>query len=156
MSEPSTPKPVKLIVSLLFGDEGLVAPVAGRLSQAYGGIDFVSKRLPFDKTDYYETEMGKDLVRRFVTFEQLMQPDVLPEVKRYTDALESEYRDREGNRKVNLDPGYLSLGPGGGSCPEGGGDAESAQRLGADCAAINRQALAGDRGGVGAGPARGC
>jgi len=109
MSEPSAPKPVKLIVNLISGDESILASVAGKLSQVYGGIDFMSKLISFNKTDYYETEMGKNLVRRFVTFEKLIEADGLPEVKRRTDRLELENKDREGNRKVNLDPGYISL-----------------------------------------------
>lgn len=109
MSEPSAPKPVKLIVSLISGDESILTSVAGKLSQVYGGIDFMSKLISFNKTDYYETEMGKNLARRFVTFEKLIEADGLPEVKRRTDMLESEHKDREGNRKVNLDPGYISL-----------------------------------------------
>ena len=109
MSEPSAPKPVKLIVSLISGDENIIASVAGKLSQVYGGIDFMSKLIRFNKTDYYEAELGKSLVRRFVTFEKLVEPDGLPEVKRWTNRLESEHKDREGNRKVNLDPGYISL-----------------------------------------------
>jgi len=109
MSEPSAPKPVKLIVNLISGDESILASVAGKLSQVYGGIDFMSKLISFNKTDYYETEMGKNLVRRFVTFEKLIEADGLPEVKRRTNSLELENKDREGNRKVNLDPGYISL-----------------------------------------------
>jgi len=109
MSEPSAPKPVKLIVNLISGDESLLASVAGKLSQVYGGIDFMSKLIPFNKTDYYEAEMGKNLVRRFVTFEKLIMPDGLPAVKQRTNRLESEHKDGEGNRKVNLDPGYMSL-----------------------------------------------
>lgn len=109
MSEPSAPKPVKLIVSLVSGEKRVFASVVDKLSRAYGGMDFMSKCIPFDKTDYYETEMGKNLVRRFVAFEKLMDPDGLPKVKRWTDRLESEHKDRDGNRKVNLDPGYLSL-----------------------------------------------
>ncbi|MBE9541827.1 MAG: DUF4416 family protein, partial [Proteobacteria bacterium] len=73
MSEPSAPKPVKLIVSLISGDENIIASVAGKLSQVYGGIDFMSKLIRFNKTDYYEAELGKSLVRRFVTFEKLVE-----------------------------------------------------------------------------------
>lgn len=109
MSQPKAPKPVKLVISLVSGDRSVFAPVAGKLSQAYGEMDFMSKCIPFDKTDYYDVEMGKNLVRRLITFEPLMAPDGLPEVKQSTDRLESEHEDKKGHRTVNLDPGYLSL-----------------------------------------------
>lgn len=109
MSKPAAPKPVKLIVSLITRDTSVFAAVAGKLSQAYGGMDFVSKYIPFDKTDYYEMEMGKHLMRRLMTFEPLMAPDGLPEVKHATDRLEAEYEDEKGHRTVNLDPGYIAL-----------------------------------------------
>lgn len=109
MSVPTAAQPVKLIVSLVTGDEAVFVPVAAKLSKVYGRLDYLSRRIPFDKTDYYEREMGKNLVRRLITFEKLMEPDALPGVKRTTDRIESEYRDREENRRINLDPGYLTL-----------------------------------------------
>ena len=109
MSKPSTPKPVKLIVSLISGDKDLFAFVAGDLSRTYGRIDFLSKHIPFTTTTYYQAEMGESLMRRFITFEKLIEPDKLPEIKRWTDGLESKQKDVEGNRRVNCDPGYIAL-----------------------------------------------
>ena len=109
MSKPSIPKPVKLILSLISGDKGLFAFVAGELSQVYGRIDFMSALIPFSTTTYYQAEMGENLMRRFITFEKLIEPDMLPEVKRGTDELESKQKDGEGNRRVNCDPGYIAL-----------------------------------------------
>ncbi len=109
MSTPSIPKPVKLLVSLVSGYESLFPSAAKELSQAYGRIDFMSKLIPFNKTAYYQAEMGGNLIRRFITFEKLIAPDRLPEIKRWTDRLESEHKDGEENRKLNLDPGYISL-----------------------------------------------
>lgn len=109
MSKPSTPKPVKLIVSLISRDKGLFAFVASELSQTYGRIDFMSAFIPFTTTTYYQAEMGENLMRRFITFEKLIEPDMLPEVKRWTDELESNHKDVEENRTINLDPGYVAL-----------------------------------------------
>jgi len=109
MSKPSIPTPVKLILSLILGDKGLFTFVAGELSQACGRIDFMSAFIPFTTTDYYQAEMGKNLMRRFITFEKLIEPDMLPEVKRLTDELESKLKDGKGNRRVNCDPGYIAL-----------------------------------------------
>ena len=109
MSTPSPPKPVKLILSLISKDKSLFTCMAEEISHAYGKIDFMSTCIPFTTTDYYQAEMGDDLMRRFVTFEKLVNPDVLPEVKRRTDELESKQKDEKGNRRVNCDPGYICL-----------------------------------------------
>lgn len=74
----------------------------------FGPTDWVSHTLLFDRTRYYEKEMGWPLHRRFVSFQKLIQPDGIVEIKRSTNALEERYIE-EGRRRVNVDPGYLSL-----------------------------------------------
>ena len=109
MSQPSAPQPVKLIVSLFTGKEKLITAASEELSQAFGKIDFMSACIPFTMTDYYKAEMGEGLMRRLITFEELIDPERLPEVKRYTDKLEANYTNSSGNRRINLDPGYITL-----------------------------------------------
>ena len=109
MSQPSIPKPVKLIISLLTGEEKLITVASAELSQTYGKIDFMSACIPFTMSEYYQSEMGEGLMRRLITFEQLLEPERLPEVKHYTDKLELSYTTSEGNRVINLDPGYITL-----------------------------------------------
>jgi len=109
MSAPSTPDPVKQVVSLISRGKDLIAVAESELSREYGRIDFMSRLIPFDRTTYYHAEMGEPLIRRFVTFEKLVDPERLPEVKRWTDGLESRHRDGEGKRTVNCDPGYIAL-----------------------------------------------
>ena len=95
MSQPSAPQPVKLIVSLFTGKEKLITAASEELSQVYGKIDFMSACIPFTMTDYYKAEMGEGLVRRLITFEELIDPERLPEVKRYTDKLEANHANSE-------------------------------------------------------------
>ncbi len=109
MSQPSAPQPVKLIVSLFTGEEKLITAASEELSQAYGKIDFMSACIPFTMTGYYKAEMGEGLVRRFITFQELIDPERLPQIKRYTDKLEASYTNSAGNRRINLDPGYITL-----------------------------------------------
>jgi hypothetical protein len=109
MGTAQSPQPVKLIASLLTGDTALLAEVKARLSQILGPIDFESDLLPFDHTDYYAAEFGPDLRRQIVTFEQLVDPGELPAVKRRTNEVEWSLAI-EGQRRVNVDPGYVSLG----------------------------------------------
>ena len=59
----------------------------------------MSEPLPFHFTDYYETEMGKDLWRRMASFEPLISPDQLPGVKLWTNELESRFLNERGGGK---------------------------------------------------------
>lgn len=69
---------------------------------------------PFDLTDYYEAEMGPGIKRRFLSFERLIQPDALAQIKHETNRIEDEIAQQclalELPRPVNLDPGYIDLG----------------------------------------------
>jgi hypothetical protein len=60
-------------------------------------------------TDYYREEMGENLVRRFITFGDLIRPESLPEAKKRTDLLEGRFLNTAGGRNINLDPGYIAL-----------------------------------------------
>lgn len=109
MSDPLPPTSVKLLVGFILRDTSLFTPVFQEYAHAYGNIDFMSTFIPFTTTTYYQAEMGAPLLRRFITFEKLIDPGMLPQVKRWTHELESKYKDSEGKRMVNGDPGYLSL-----------------------------------------------
>jgi hypothetical protein len=50
--------------------------------------------------------MGGDLKKRFYSFENLIAPESLADVKHAAAALEAELADKAG-RAVNIDPGYL-------------------------------------------------
>jgi hypothetical protein len=108
MGSARTPQPVKLIASLLAGDPALLAEARDRLAAVYGPIDFESEPLPFDHTDYYAPEHGPNLARIFVTFERLVDPGDLPAIKLRTNDIESTLAV-DGKRRVNIDPGYVSL-----------------------------------------------
>jgi Domain of unknown function (DUF4416) len=109
MGTARDPQPVKLIASLLTGDVDLLAEVKTRLSGAFGPIDFESELLAFDHTDYYAAEFGPGLQRQIVTFGPLVDPGDLPAIKRQTNDLEWSLTAEE-RRRVNIDPGYVSLG----------------------------------------------
>ena len=108
MSQPREPVPVKLIASIFTPKEDLIWEVINELTLRYGPVDWESPPMFFDRTRYYEREMGWPLYRRFVSFEQLISPDHLVDIKLDTNDLESRYL-RMGNRLVNIDPGYIGL-----------------------------------------------
>jgi hypothetical protein len=106
MSIPQDPKPAKLFVSVIAGSQGHIAKVLSKLAGSYGILDFVSPLLAFDYTDYYSAEMGQPLLRRFASFDALIPQENLAQIKVQTNLLETE-QSSGGNRRVNIDPGYL-------------------------------------------------
>lgn len=109
MSKPAIPEPVKLVISVFSQTEELIEAVIKRLSKRFGAVDFISEILPFDFTSYYGKEMGEGLIRRFLSFDKLVQPDSLPRIKLYTNKVEDYFVCDQGGRRVNIDPGYISL-----------------------------------------------
>lgn len=107
MSNPQGLAPVLLVIGVLHRPDVEWDPLAGRLADEFGPVRETSRQLPFDFTDYYQREMGPHLVRRLVAMEQLVDAGTLATVKRRAMELEHELADDDGNRRVNLDPGYL-------------------------------------------------
>lgn len=109
MSTPRSPLPVKLIASILTGEQALVASVRGELEQRFGAVDFCSDALSFHYTDYYTAELGRNLVRHVLSFSKLIEPDMLPAVKLATNGIEQLFLKKSSARRVNIDPGYVAL-----------------------------------------------
>ena len=113
MARPRNARPVKLFAGLLGSDPDLLRRARQLLQKRFGPVDFESEIWPFDQTDYYEEEMGPDLKRWFITFEDLVPPDSLPQIKHESNALEQEIADQcllpDISRPVNIDPGYVDL-----------------------------------------------
>ena len=101
--------PVKLIASLLAGETGLIAEAKAALVRTFGPTEIESDLFPFDHTEYYALEFGPNLQRQIIAFAQLVAPAQLPEIKLKTNELE-RLMAGEGKRRVNVDPGYISLG----------------------------------------------
>ncbi len=107
MGIPKKPKPVKLIIGIIFSNLKIFDQAQKFLIKKFGRIDKESKFFPFDKTDYYTEEMGENLQRKFLSFENFVQPEKIAEAKIFANKLE-EKLSRNGKRQINLDPGYLT------------------------------------------------
>ncbi len=107
MSEPKEIKPVKLICGIIAVNEEMAERATAALVRMYGEPDLELGPIPFDSTDYYGKEMGQDLVRKFIAFDELIDPGRLAAIKLATNDLEKEIAVC-GGRPVNLDPGYVS------------------------------------------------
>lgn len=107
MSNPMPAQPVKLIFSILAGEEGLLNETINTLSRYYGPPDYISAKMSFDYTDYYCSEMGGNLFRRFMTMEKLIKAEMLPDIKLATNEVEGKSAKNK-QRQVNIDPGYIA------------------------------------------------
>ncbi|MBS3787198.1 DUF4416 family protein [Candidatus Bipolaricaulota bacterium] len=112
MGKPTEPKPVKLFTGLLTGRPEILPAVEDDLRAEFGSTDLESGLIPFDFTDYYREEMGKDIKRKFLSFEELIGPGEISEIKLITNKMEekfSENLDVDLPRPINIDPGYVAL-----------------------------------------------
>ncbi len=107
MSLPREPSKVRLIYSIMGIDEAAVDRAFAVLANHFGPACAQSRTIPFDRTDYYEPEMGGGLVRRFVAFRKLISMERLPGIKLWSNEIEKQAAV-ESRRTINLDPGYIS------------------------------------------------
>ena len=107
MSLPDKFPPVMLAISVLYNDEAILEQMVEDLGVLFGKIVLRSEPYQFDKTSYYEPEMGENILRSFITFEQHVSPATQAETKLRTNSIESEFIEN-GQRRVNLDPGILT------------------------------------------------
>jgi hypothetical protein len=90
--------PEQLVVAVLSTRPDRLAEARGTLEERYGPVVFASDPVPWGFTAYYDREMGPGIVRLFWAFDRLVDPAGLPSIKLTTNS-----------RKLNLDPGLLSL-----------------------------------------------
>jgi len=111
-------KPAKLIISMITSDKCLFSLYKEELIKRFGEVDIESNTQPFNFTDYYEKEFGKNLIQKLFTFSTLIRQDGLAKIKIITNSLENNIIVIDKNikknithhkRKINLDPGYITL-----------------------------------------------
>jgi enoyl-CoA hydratase/carnithine racemase len=111
MGDVRTPEPVKPFCALLAGRKQWMDRAVDRLQEQFGATDISTADWSFDATDYYAREMGPNLLRRIVSFRELIDPAEIVEWKLASNAIErklaEELRDVP-ERPVNLDPGYVT------------------------------------------------
>ena len=110
------PKPAKLIISMFTSDKCLFSIYKEELIKRFGEVDIESNVQPFDFTDYYEKEFGKNLVQKLFSFSTLIRQDELTEIKIITNSIENNFKNENiknnithHKRKINIDPGYITL-----------------------------------------------
>jgi hypothetical protein len=107
MATARTPLPVKLVIGILYVNKDYLRETLNLLRKEFGEIDYESQEIKFDRTNYYANEMAEILFRKFISVEQLIDPERLKAIKLFTNDIEQRLM-YEGKRMVNLDPGYLT------------------------------------------------
>ena len=102
--------PVKAIIGVLTAEPKILPTVYQHLTRQFGPIDYRTEVFPFTWTTYYEKEMGDEIKRQFISFENLIDAGTLVEKKQFTNQLEQVFL-KEGTtyRRVNLDVGYICM-----------------------------------------------
>ena len=77
------------------------------LADCFGKIEHKGAFFPFDKTSYYEQEMGKNLHRCVVSFEGLIDADDIILLKKKAIDFENSLKNAHGGRVLNIDIGYM-------------------------------------------------
>lgn len=100
---------VKFFSGIIIAENTDINKVYSLLENTFGNIDLKSEIIPFNFTDYYEKEMGRNLRRQWVSFEKLIPTESLADIKLAAINIEKELKRTDGTRTVNLDPGYITL-----------------------------------------------
>lgn len=108
MGEIRSPQYVKFMAGLLLPGAEDLGPARRELESLFGPIDLAAPLVPFDFTKYYTQEMGQ-LLRTYVAFSQPLSPVELVRFKSICNEMEDRWRREDGTRRINVDPGYISL-----------------------------------------------
>jgi len=107
MSRRKVPSPARLLVSVIYREERDFDRSLRTISGRLGTVARISEPFPFDRTEYYEREMGAPLFRRFLLATEAVSRDELAAAKLTAEAIENEFLVN-GKRTVNIDPGLLT------------------------------------------------
>ncbi len=80
--------------------------VEKEIEKTYGRIISQSETFTLPYSKYYQREMGKNLIKKFVVIDSLIHKGELVDIKKFSMSLEDRYRIN-GSRTVNIDPLYL-------------------------------------------------
>lgn len=111
MGKITLPEKAKLFIGIISVNEEIILTAKPLLIDLWGTIDFESPFYPFNLTEYYQEEMGPNLLKKFYSFEKLIAREDIVEIKIKTNELEEQIKinQNKDGRDINLDPGYLTL-----------------------------------------------
>ncbi len=110
MARIQTPSQGRLIVSVIYNSLDGLADCLKLLERQFGRVQYETTEIECSDNGYAE-EMGRQLSRRFFSFEKLVDRDALPEMKANCHKVERQLGDQVDDytfRTVNVDPGILT------------------------------------------------
>ncbi len=101
----------KLIIGVIYHEKAILDDAMSALVEKFGETDGMCEEFSFSEefSKYYDEEIGGEGFRRIYSFEKTVDPCLQAEIKEFTNALEEKY-SLDGNRKINLDPGFINHG----------------------------------------------
>jgi hypothetical protein len=101
----------KLIVGVIYNDMDVYDKALKMLTDAFGEIDGESERFSFSEefSNYYDNELGGEGLRVIFSFKEHVDASKQAEIKEMTNEME-RILSEDGNRKINLDPGFINHG----------------------------------------------
>ena len=101
----------KLIMGVIYHDKEILDKAMSILASEFGEIEAVSEEFSFSEefSTYYDNEIGGEGFRRIYSFKELVDPARQADIKIRTNEIEAEF-SINGNRKINLDPGFINHG----------------------------------------------
>src|SRR3989344_3330504 len=108
MAQPKPVPRVKLIIGVMYKESENCNTAIALLKERFGEIDD-EVEYDFNFTEYYTPEMGSQLKKKLLMFKTEIDREWLAQIKLDTNAIEDEGKSEKNNRRINLDPGYLTL-----------------------------------------------
>lgn len=108
MGKPGIPKKVLLFIATLFNSKEAYYKALRILQERFGEIFLESSPKLWNYSDYYTSELGSPIWRRFIFFKNLISEGDIAQIKIQTNQIEEELSS-DGKRTINLDPGYMGL-----------------------------------------------
>jgi hypothetical protein len=100
--------PVKYFAALAYTPEIILDQTIKAIETAFSPVETFSHTYAYTHfTKYYNQEMGEKITKKFIVFQTIMPPELLPQLKLTTNKLENKYKINK-KRQLNIDPGYIS------------------------------------------------
>ena len=98
-----------IFCGLLYNDKHYRNNAISELVDVFGNIKFYSNTFVFSGfTDYYENEIGKNIIREWILFENIDNNENFYEKKIISVNIEKKFKT-DDKRHINIDPGCITL-----------------------------------------------
>ena len=108
MGKPHPPEPALFFTGILYSENTYFEKAKKNLLDSFGPSLMETSPVSWDHSDYYREELGSPIMRIFIFFRSLISHEEITDIKLKTNSIEDSL-SLDGKRKVNIDPGYLTL-----------------------------------------------